>query len=745
MQKKTPFPTKQEILDYVRDNPDAASKRDIAKAFQIKGSGRISLKALLKEMKDEGLLKGSKCHQHGGKGNLPSFGVVDIISLSPDGEAIGRAVQEIDEEKPTIIYVYAKGKTGETPAVGDRVLARLTPEEDETYRGWVVKKLEHTPRYVVGLFRLTEKGGIISSIDRRSRRDYIVGPSHCGDAKSGDLVQAKLMPRRGVQIPSVHISKKLGHKSDPKLISLIVLHSLEIPTDFSDKALAEAKKNDVPSLGDREDLRNIPLVTIDGADAKDFDDAVWAEPDPDTEGGWHLIVAIADVAHYVKAHDALDQDAYERGNSVYFPDRVVPMLPEALSNGTCSLKPHEERACLAVHLWIDGGGQLKRYKFVRGLMKSQARLTYDHVQAIYEKKASDSKVDPLLHNLFGAYATLKKAREKRGTLDLNVPERKVTFSESHHVAEIVPVEQNDSNRLIEEFMILANVASAQALKKMGKNFLYRVHDTPDPTKLEGLLTVLKTMGFSVSRSGLMQPHHFNNLLQKTESHSQKNMISDLVLRVQSQAIYSPKNIGHFGLSLKEYTHFTSPIRRYSDLLVHRALISAFGLGDGGLEEPDAHDWFEIGEHLVITERRAMKAERESLERYIISYMEDHVDAIFKGRIAGVNRHGLFIQLNETGANGFIPCSALTSDYYTFHSHIHALIGRHGNVYALGDAVTVQLIEANSLTNSLLFKLIDHEGHMNKNQLRKAGPAPRTGKSFKGKSKTGKKKLGKKQR
>ena len=508
------------------------------------------------------------------------------------------------------------------------------------------------------------------------------------------------------------VVERLGPESDPRSISLVAIHGNGIPTEFAPEALAKAERLQPAGIADRTDLRDLPLVTIDGADARDFDDAVWAEPDPDAAntGGWHLLVAIADVAWYVRPGDALDRAAYERGNSVYFPDRVVPMLPEALSNDLCSLRPGEDRACLAVHLWIDRNGRLRRHRFVRGLMRSAARLTYEQVQDARDGRpdeASGPLLEPVLLPLYGAFDALLRARMARGTLDLDIPERRIVLGEDGRVDRVVPRARLDSHRLIEEFMIAANVAAAERLHGGKMPALYRDHEPPPLDKLEALRESLAALGYSLARGAVVKPRNFTGILEKANRTDQGPLVSQIILRSQSKAVYSPEDLGHFGLALRRYCHFTSPIRRYADLLVHRALISADRLGAGGLP-PDAGDRLaEIGEHVSMTERRAETAERDAVDRFTTIFLADRVGAGFAGRISGVTRFGLFVTLDESGADGLVPAGLLPWDRYLHDELHHRLVGAAtGLAFTLGDRVTIELKEADRTTGSLVFTMVE---------------------------------------
>ena len=470
------------------------------------------------------------------------------------------------------------------------------------------------------------------------------------------------------------------------------------------------------ALGKRTDLRDVPLVTIDGPDARDFDDAVWAEADPDPKnpGGWHILVAIADVAWYVRPDSALDRAAYERGNSAYFPDRVVPMLPEALSNGWCSLKPNENRPCLAAELWIDADGNARRHRFSRGLMRSAARLTYEQAQAAHDGKPDDMTgplVEPVIGPLYGAFTALLAVREGRGTLDLDLPDRQVVLDKSGAVAAIEPRARLDSHRLIEEFMIAANVAAAEQIEALRQPCMYRVHDQPDPVKIEALRQILDSLGLRLARGQVIRPHYLTRLLRQVKDVPARHMVNELILRAQSQAIYTPDNIGHFGLALTRYAHFTSPIRRYADLLVHRALIRGLKLGEGGLPDEAGPRFAEFGTHVSTTERRAAAAERDAVDRFTAAFLQDRVGAVFAAVIGGVTRFGLFVSLDETGADGLVPMSLLPDDYYDHVEAEHCLVGRRwGRTYRLGERVSARLLEAEPLTGGLVLELLDDSDH-----------------------------------
>jgi ribonuclease R len=537
--------------------------------------------------------------------------------------------------------------------------------------------------------------------DRRDRDEYLVEFANAHGALDGELVAAEPLPARRYGPPRARIVERLGAADAPGAISLISIASFDIPHVFPAAALAEASAAVPVDAAGRTDLRSLDLVTIDGSDARDFDDAVWAEPDldPANPGGWHVVVAIADVAHYVAAGSALDREARERGNSVYLPDRVVPMLPEALSNGLCSLRPQEDRACLAAQLWIDRDGGKRRHRFDRAIMRSAARLTYEQVQAARDGAEKPALSRTRLDALYGAFAALDQARTARGALALDLVEYRVVLDPKGVPVAVEPRTRLDSHRLIEEFMILANVAAAEELEARRRPSLYRIHDAPDPERVDALrqaLTDIGVPGLTLAKGQVLRPELFNRVLARVAGRPAAPVINDLVLRAQAQAVYSPDNIGHFGLALRRYVHFTSPIRRYADLLVHRAL-----LGETRLHgELDA-----LGKHVSAAERRAVAAERAALERYRALLLGNRIGDTFAARVSGVQRFGLFVTLADSGADGLVPLAHLPPDFYRFDARRMRLVGRHSRRgFGLGDLLPVCLAEADPIGGRLVFRL-----------------------------------------
>ena len=714
------LPSREEILDFIAKSATPAGTREIARAFKVAPADRVALKGLIKEIERSGAAERGPGRRLAAAAELPPVTVIEMTGVDLDGEMRARPAVWRGSAAPPAIIVETGELGGE--AAGTRALARLERRTDGSYTAHIVRRLAAAAaaERVLGVFRRLGAGGRIEPTDRRIRVEYRVAAADRNAAEDGELVLAAITADHRQGLPQARVLERLGDTAEPRTISLIAIHSNDIPTEFSAEALTAAAAARPVRLGTRSDLREVPLVTIDGADARDFDDAVWAEPDPDPDnpGGWHILVAIADVAWYVRPGDALDRAARERGNSVYFPDRVVPMLPHALSDELCSLKPGVERACLAVETWLDGDGRKRRHRFLRGLMRSAARLTYEQVQAAADGMPDDTTrplAEPVLGALYGAFAALERARRARGTLELDLPERRVVLDSSGKVARIEPRQRLDSHRLIEEFMIAANVAAAETLERQRLPCMYRVHDSPDPAKLAALrefLDGLDESGLRLAKGQVVRPRHFTQLLERAAATPYAPMINELVLRSQAQAVYSPDNLGHFGLALPRYAHFTSPIRRYADLLVHRALIAGHNaagaeFGDGGLPPTTPAEFADAGAHVSQTERRAAAAERNAVDRYTAAYLADRVGAEFAGRINGVTRFGLFVTLTETGADGLVPIGTLPGDYYVHEEHRHRLVGRRwGRVYRLGDTVTVRLREANPLTGSLLLALVE---------------------------------------
>jgi ribonuclease R len=633
---------------------------------------------------------------------------VQITGTDQDGDALARPVEwERAAGQPPMILMHPERKGSPALAPGERVLARLKPMGPGRYEARTLRRVDETPGRILGVFKPGRRENRIIPTDRRSKGEWIVPPGQEAGAEPDEIVLAEPVAQHlHLGLKPARVLERLGKLGDARSISLIAIHTHDIPQVFEEAALQEAARADGVELGSREDLRALRLITIDGADARDFDDAVFAEPDPQQPGGFRLIVAIADVAHYVRPNTALDRAAEVRGNSVYFPDRVVPMLPEALSNGWCSLRPAEDRGCLFAEMRIDRRGHKTSHRIGRGLMRSAARMTYEEVQAAED--AHDDLGLPLVH-LYGAYKLLLAARLERGTLDLDLPERKVELDEQGRVTNVAPRPRLDSHRLIEEFMVLANVAAAEELERLQTPCMYRVHAPPSEEKLEALRGFLSSLGISLPPGNQLHPRDFDRVLRRYAGTPESQLISEVMLRSQSQAAYSPDNIGHFGLALPRYAHFTSPIRRYADLLVHRALIRALRLGHDGLSDEQIARFPDIAEQITETERRAQQAERDAIDRYLAAFMAARIGGRFAARISGVTRFGLFVVVTETGASGIVPFATLPDDYWQYDEREQSVTGRHTRkVYRLAQEVDVLLSEANPVTGGMVFHVLDSD-------------------------------------
>lgn len=705
--KHVPLPTKSEVLEFIQDSPGRVGKREIARAFNLTSDQRPHLRQIMKELEAEGLIQRGHKRRFHRPGMLPDVTVVEITGADADGDLVGKPMNWTEDTPPPRITILPVRRGMPAVGVGNRVLCRLKMTGDHTYDGRVIKVLAGEPAKVLGVLDVGTNGLYLRPVDKKDKQDYVVARGDAGGAEPGDLVEAEVLPGRRFGLRQAKVLQQVGTLDQPRAVSLIAIHTHGIPTEFPAEALEQAQSAGAPSAEGRVDLRHIPLVTIDGADARDFDDAVFAEPEGD---GWHAIVAIADVAHYVPPGSPLDRTAYERGNSVYFPDRVVPMLPEALSTGWCSLNPNEDRGCMAVHMWFDAQGNKVKHKFVRGLMRSHARLTYTQVQnAIDERpdEATEHLVDDVIQPLYGCFRALRAARKRRGALEIEIPERQIVIGDDGEVQAVVPRPSYDSHKLIEEFMIAANVAAAETLEQLGQPCMYRVHDEPSFDRVSALREFLKSLDLNLPH-GAIQPKNFNTVLEKVKGTAEEHLVNTVVLRSQAQALYSPENRGHFGLGLRRYAHFTSPIRRYADLLVHRALIRGLRLGAKDALTAEQEAMFEsIGEHISDTERRAATAERDAKDRYTAQFLSSHVGAQFAGRITGVNRFGVFVELDESGASGLVPISTLPRDYYIHEEERHRLVGRHtGIIHQLGEAVTVRLREADPVTGGLILEILE---------------------------------------
>ena len=710
------IPSKDEILAWISDNPTQTAKRDIAKAFGIKGADRIDLKRVLKELEADGHLE-KRRKTYRDPDRLPPVSVLLVSAPNHDGDPFARPLEWQGEgPEPAVLVIPREAD----PALGegDRILARLTQvkAEDHAYEARLIRRIGTNPRKILGVFRKTAEGGRILPIDKGADREWRVAPGATHGAQDGELVEAEHAgPKDRMGLPKARVITRLGDPSQPRAVSLIAIHQHGIPDDFPDAAIAEADAMTPAGLEGREDLREMPLLTIDPSDARDHDDACFAhaDDDPKNEGGHVIWVAIADVAHYVTPGSALDREAWSRGNSTYFPDRVVPMLPDRLSGDLCSLHEGVPRACIAVRMQIDAAGQKLGHRFVRGLMRSAASLNYEEVQAAIDGHPNE-KTEPLLEDtlkpLYAAYAALARARAARQPLDLDLPERRIVLDEDGRVTSVAFKDRLDAHRLIEEFMILANVAAAETLEAKRQPLLYRVHEEPAPEKLEALRETAAAAGLTLAKGQVLKTAHLNRLLAAAEGTDHDELINMATLRSMTQAYYSPQNFSHFGLALRSYAHFTSPIPRYSDLVVHRALVTAHHWGKDGLSPDEIERLEATAEHISETERRSMTAERDTTDRYLAAFLSERIGAELTGRISGIQRFGAFVKLDETGADGLIPVRSIGREYFHFDAEAQTLMGSDtGLTIGLGQKVIVRLAEAVPVTGGLILDLLEVEG------------------------------------
>jgi ribonuclease R len=758
--RATGLPTRKQILDFIASSDQPAGKREIARAFGLSAQDKIDLKRLLKDMADEGLIDSSPGRAFHQAGGVPKVTVLRVQAVDDNGTAWAVPEQWHAETPPPRLRLVERGQGKQRRSalgIGDRVLAR-TEENGQGFIAHPMKKLEGAAELVLGVVRREGERFWLSPVDKRERRELAI--AELKDAEAGDLVLCEVSgrpPRVTARVDAV-----LGDPFAPRSFSLIAIHKHGLRHEFSQEAIDEAHRLSRQPLGEREDLTHLPIVAIDPEDARDHDDAIWAEPDG--EGGWNAIVAIADVSFYVRPGAELDREARARGNSVYFPDRVVPMLPEELSADICSLKEGEERAAMACHLKIDRDGNVKSWRFTRAKVCIAANIAYEDAQAAIdqvlpetgrgtaeqssvvegapsvsadalppprtgedfievssptcwmppiepiEEPVPQELVDKALKPLWGCWRALFAARQKRGPLELDLPERRVMLDEKGRITSIAPRDRLDAHRLVEDFMIAANVAAARALEAKKSPVMYRVHEPPSREKLEALKDYLDTFGIKFTLGQVIKPATFNQILERVGDADSRPEIMEQLLRTQMQARYAPERLGHFGLALATYAHFTSPIRRYADLLVHRALVSAYKLGEGGLPPADAEKFDEIGEQISRLERRAMEAERETVDRYVAAYLADQVGQVVLCRITGVQPFGFFATVVEFGGDGLVRVSTIGDEYFRYEEKAQQLVGEDsGTTYQSGQKLRLRIAESNPVSGSLRFELPDQQG------------------------------------
>ena len=773
MPKRTPgLPSHEQILDFIATSPTPAGKREIARAFGLHGADKIALKSVLKDMADEGLIDGAPGRAFHKMGGLPKVTVLRVVDVDDGGNvwAVPDRWEAEGVPQPRLrVRERGRGALG----IGARLLART----EEAGNGWIAHPMKVLPRAeetMLGVLR--EEGGklFLQGVEKKERREFLV--SDAGGAEAGDLVMAEKAGRP----PRItaRVVERLGDPFAPRSFSMIAIHRHGIPHVFSGELLDEAKrvagqglgpvtgesgsvKSNAPSTvraepveapsfpseeqnspstssgrtegaasskgWQREDLTHLPIVAIDPIDARDHDDAVWATPDDDpaNAGGWRAIVAIADVSFYVRPGSLLDREARARGNSVYFPDRVVPMLPEILSADVCSLKENVDRAALACHLQVGKDGTLKSWRFSRAVVRIAANIAYEDAQAAIDGAIDHPLTDTALRPLWDCWQALNAARERRAPLDLDLPERRIVLDEKGRILSVAPRERLDAHKLIEDYMIAANVAAAKALEAKKMPVMYRIHEPPAREKLVALKEYLKTFGVDFALGQVIRPATFNQLLDRIGDADFRPQAMEQVLRSQTQAYYGPGNHGHFGLALGSYAHFTSPIRRYADLMVHRALVEGYALGPGGLTAAESEGFERIGEGISKLERRAMEAERETVDRYVAAYLAEHVGKVMDARITGVQSFGFFATVEGVGGDGLVPARDLGSEYFRWDESGQALVGEHsGTAFTLGQRLQLRLAEANPVAGALRFELPDGIGSAGSMREDRGGRPPR---------------------
>ena len=725
--------TKESLLEAIKLGEGRFTKRELARALKLRGEQRVALKIALKALEDERAIVRTEHKAYRMADSLPSVTVLEIYDRDVDGEFLCRPVKE-DMVAPVIHLIPSKADKANRAGLGDRILARLSPDPEGGYEARVLKVLGKSSARILCVLRKEGRVVRLIPVDKRARHELLPARGEADKARDGQLVLVRVTSEKRYGLKTGVIEEVIGDANSPRAGSIIALAAHGVPEGFGAEEVKQTKSVKPAKQGKREDLRHIPLITIDPADARDHDDAVWAAPDdaPDNKGGWVVLVAIADVAAYVTPASPLDAGARKRGVSVYLPDRVVPMLPERLSNDLCSLREGQERPCMAVRMEFDRDGNKRGHRFLRGWMRSAAGLSYEQAQAAIDGKGeakANALLEDVLKPLWGAYAAMKRARDRREPLEIDAPEKKIEIGPSGEVVGVKVRDRFDAHKLIEEMMIQANVAAAEALEAKRTGLVYRIHDEPGFEKLESLADFLPNVGLKWTKGERVTPARFNQILKRASDGDHRETVNEVVLRSQSQAVYEVDNIGHFGLNLAKYAHFTSPIRRYADLIVHRALIKAYGLGSDGQTDTEATQLDRIADETTSNERRAMAAERDAVDRFIAHWLSDRVGAEFDGRITGVTRFGLFVRLNESGADGLCPVSGLGDDYFIHDEAAHALVGQSsGSRYRLGQVVRVKLLEATPVTGGLIFEMLSapEKGKPPKGRLARSGRKGRPG-------------------
>ncbi len=687
-----PIPSREFILDILKQNNRPLSQRSIARLLGLKGEQQTeALRRRLRAMERDGQLLRNRKNAYGvvSKMNL----VTGRIMGHPDGYGFLIPDEGGDD-------LFLSEREMRVVLHGDKAIARITGTDRRGRKeGAIVEVIQHGNERIVG--RLIADAGLFYLIpnNRRISQDILIPPSELMDAQNGQIVEIEITEHPNKhRSPLGKVVNVLGDHMAPGMEIDIALRAFDLPHVWPIDVIQQAEQfgDEIPSsaIDGRLDLRTLPLVTIDGEDARDFDDAVYAEKL--NSGNWKLWVAIADVSYYVEPNSALDKEAHQRGTSVYFPSQVIPMLPEALSNGLCSLNPKVDRLCMVCEMVINTDGELESYQFHQAVMNSKARLTYTDVAAMLVNgdttlRQKYNAILPGLESMYDLFKVMLKAREKRGAIDFALTETQFIFDDNRKLNSIIPRERNDAHRLIEEFMVAANVAAARYLLSQQLPTLFRVHESPSEEKLAGLREFLGELGLSIGGGSEPTPAHYAELLQKAKQRPDAHLIQTVMLRSLKQAVYSPDNAGHFGLALDAYAHFTSPIRRYPDLLVHRAIRHA--ITKGNKDWPLSHEnMLQLGEHCSMTSRRADEATRDVSDWLKCEFMQNRVGETHSGIISGVTGFGLFVELDDMYIEGLVHVTSLKNDYYQFDAAAHRLTGeRTRKTYRLGDKIEVKVV------------------------------------------------------